>query len=283
MCRFLLYTGPPVTLSSLLVEPCNSLIHQSFHSYESDDPLNADGFGIAWYASKIAAEPGLFRATSPAWSNRNLRSLSRVTESKCILAHVRAATPGLVVSESNCHPFVCGPITFMHNGDVGDFQAVRRQLLESLSDRSFQSIQGSTDSEHVFAVLLDELGADVGTVGIDVLVAAVRRTIARIDSLVHKYSAQTPSYLNLAVTDGRCAVVSRFVTGGRSDAASLHYSTGSRYECHEGVCRMRSTTPGEHAVIVCSEPLSRDEGWQEVPVNHLVVIGSDRSVRIDPV
>jgi len=280
MCRFVLYSGPPVTLSSLLIEPSNSLIHQSFHSYESEDPLNGDGFGIAWYVPRLSPQPALFRSMSPAWSNRNLTSLSRATESDCILAHVRAATPGLTVSESNCHPFVCGRFAFMHNGEVGAFQRIRRKLVASLSDRAFNTIQGATDSEHVFAVLLDELGFEDRPVTVEALAEGVRQTIFRIEALVHDFGEAEPSYLNIAVTDGRNAVVSRFVSAGSSDAASLHYSMGSRYECCNGLCRMHLTAPGEHAVIVSSEPLSTDECWQEVPVNHLLAIGADRTVHI---
>ena len=48
MCRFTLYLGPPVRLSTLLTEPEHSLILQSFHAAERDEPLNGDGFGIGW-------------------------------------------------------------------------------------------------------------------------------------------------------------------------------------------------------------------------------------------
>ena len=44
MCRFTLYLGPPVRLSTLLIEPSHSLIQQSFHAEERSEPLNGDGF-----------------------------------------------------------------------------------------------------------------------------------------------------------------------------------------------------------------------------------------------
>lgn len=92
MCRFVLYHGPPITLGSLVTEPENSLIHQSYQSRERAEPLNGDGFGLAWYAPELSAAPALFRSISPAWNNANLLSLARVVRSHCILAHVRAAT-----------------------------------------------------------------------------------------------------------------------------------------------------------------------------------------------
>ena len=53
MCRFTLYLGPPVRLSTLLIEPSHSLIQQSFHAEERSEPLNGDGFGVGWYAPGI--------------------------------------------------------------------------------------------------------------------------------------------------------------------------------------------------------------------------------------
>ena len=92
MCRFTLYLGPKIRLSSLVVEPKHSIIDQSFHSQSQEEPLNGDGFGIAWYAPGLSEEPALFRSVTPAWNNSNLLELARVVESPLIFAHVRAAT-----------------------------------------------------------------------------------------------------------------------------------------------------------------------------------------------
>ncbi len=92
MCRFTLYMGPPILLSSLLLEPEHYLIRQSTHSQEREEPLNADGFGAGWHVPEYSDESAVFRSITPAWNNRNLHNLSRVVTSPCILAHVRAAT-----------------------------------------------------------------------------------------------------------------------------------------------------------------------------------------------
>ena len=47
MCRFAVYLGDETRVSSLVTEPVNSIIHQSFHNHEHAEPLNDDGFGIA--------------------------------------------------------------------------------------------------------------------------------------------------------------------------------------------------------------------------------------------
>ena len=67
MCRLMLYLGPETRLSSLIVEPRHSLIRQSVHSEEREEPLNGDGFGVGWYASELSLEPAVFRSITPAW------------------------------------------------------------------------------------------------------------------------------------------------------------------------------------------------------------------------
>ena len=98
MCRFALYLGREIAISSLVTEPANSIIHQSFHSQEGREPLNGDGFGLAWYVPEVSARPALFKDNIPAWSNQNLLNLAKVTRSGCVLAHIRAATPGIPVA-----------------------------------------------------------------------------------------------------------------------------------------------------------------------------------------
>ena len=121
MCRFTLYLGPAVRLSTLLIEPSHSLIHQSFKSTERSEPLNGDGFGVGWYAPRLTWEPAVYHDVSPAWNNRNLHSVAKLVVSPCVLAHVRAATPGSDVNLANCHPFQYGAYLVMHNGHIGGF------------------------------------------------------------------------------------------------------------------------------------------------------------------
>ena len=45
----------------------------------------------------------------------------------------------------------------MHNGGVAQFGAIKRQLLFSLRERYFRCIEGSTDSELCFYLILNEI------------------------------------------------------------------------------------------------------------------------------
>merc|ERR1711974_542101 len=132
--------------SKFVTEPAHSLLRQSIKSKERREPVNGDGFGLAWYNHELSEAPGLYKSISPAWSNPNLLNLCRMTASKTILAHVRAATFGLPVSQPNCHPFVYDNFAFMHNGEIPQFYKMKRELLSSLSDEIFEQIRGSTDS-----------------------------------------------------------------------------------------------------------------------------------------
>jgi len=281
MCRFALYLGPPIQLSSLVLDPVNSIIRQSFHSRAQDDPLNGDGFGIAWYVPELSDTPALFRSVTPAWNNTNLLELARVVQSHLILAHVRAATKHGGQSESNCHPFRSGRYAFMHNGDVGGFAQVRRPLLARLSDAAFDLIQGNTDSEHLFALVLDELQRTPGE-GVEHLGAVLQRVVAQTVELVALHARGEPCYLNFALTDGREAAACRFTTKAGYDGESLFCHTGRAYVCEHGVCRMLAPVRGRGSVLVSSEPLSDDPGWDPVPRNSLVLVRADGTTRIAP-
>lgn len=281
MCRFTFYRGPTLDLSSLLTEPDNSVIHQSYDARERAEPLNGDGFGVAWYEPDDPV-PGLFRSISPAWSNQNLRHLARVVESRCILAHVRAASEGLEVIEPNCHPFVHDHLALMHNGEIGGFREVRRPLLAGLSDEAFHCVRGTTDTEHLFALVLDELARESTDRGCVAMAAALERAVRRVEALVAEEGSGEASRLNVLLSDGRAAVVTRYASEDAGAAETLHLSEGRRYACEDGVCRMLEGEEHEHAVLVSSEPLSAGESWRPVPENHVVLVSDELEVRTRP-
>ena len=98
--------------------------------------INGDGFGLGWYGDDLSTDPYpcLYRSTRPAWNDENLIQLSAKINSRLLFAHVRAASPGSPVTERLCHPFRFGKYLFMHNGNVGGFNLIRRPLMDSLKD-----------------------------------------------------------------------------------------------------------------------------------------------------
>lgn len=283
MCRFVFYRGAPIRLSSLITEPAHSIIHQSYHSKERAEPLNGDGFGVGWYVPEETDEPVIFKDVTPAWNNQNLINLAPVVRSPCIIAHIRAATPGLPVSHLNCHPFSWGRFSFAHNGEVGGFQSIRRQIQLELDDEAFNLLRGSTDSEHLFALFANRYDSNSDTSKLEAMASALAEAIATVERLKQERGISAVSMLNLVLTDGELAVVTRYASPGQQEPHSLYLHTGSSYECVDGVCHMRDRSESGNTVLVASEPLSRDDRWTRVAVNTMLLINKEFAVEERPI
>lgn len=282
MCRFVYYQGLPIRLGELITEPENSLINQSFKARERREPLNGDGFGVAWYLED-SDSPALFKSISPAWSNHNLREISRVVMSSRILGHVRAAPPGSPVSEINSHPFRFGSLTFMHNGNLGGFRKFRRRLLDSLSEESFEMIVGGTDSEHMFAVMRDEFirlaeaKDDARRIGL-----TVERGIERLLYWRHTVVPDREFHINCLMTDGRVAAACRFTTSATQPAASLHFHLDKKYCCSECKTELQKCSREEASVLISSERLTDDDTWGDIPPGHILLVDGKQEMEMRP-
>ena len=278
MCRFAAYLGPEIRVSSLVTEPSNSIIHQSFKARMREEPLNGDGFGVVWYPSDLEESPARFRAVTPAWNDENLRHLARVISSRCVFAHVRAATQGLAVQQSNCHPFLHGPLAFMHNGNVDGFSDMRRALLAQLSDHAFSMIRGTTDSEHVFGLFVDAWHAEEARPPRERLVRALAACVSQVEALRAQEGVPGETLLNLAVSDGHALATVRYTSGLRHNTLFAHQ--GREMYCEDGEYGMHEPgAPG--AALICSEPLSDDDAWVEVKLGQVVSTSLDEPLRFE--
>jgi predicted glutamine amidotransferase len=284
MCRFVTYQGHKVLIADLLYRPRHSLVQQSHHSELLSQTFNADGFGVGFYLEGDDPTPCVMRSTAPAWSNRNLESLSRRLESPRLFAHIRAASPGFPVQETNCHPFHHGRFMFMHNGAIGEFLKIKRRLQTMLSDAAWATIEGTTDSEHAFALFLDEVSGGSAEPTTGELRKALLSTIDKLVRLTHEAGVSEMMACNFAVTDGRSMVVSRFVHGTTREPASLYYSAGRMYECvGEDGDMVDPFSDQTGVVMVASEPLTRRASdWNPIPANHTISIRPDCSYEIEP-
>jgi len=253
MCRWLVYSGPPIHLDTVLFEPENSLINQSLHARLGATATNGDGFGIGWYGDRPA--PGLFRDVLPAWNDDNLRSVAEQIRSPLFFAHVRAST-GTATSRSNCHPFRHGRWLFMHNGRIGGFDRIRRDLEMCIDPALYAARLGTTDSEALFYLLLTR-GLDADPLG------ATRKAVAEVLALMAAAGTQEPFRLTAAASDGRRTVAIRY----SSDAASPSLFHGRPQL--GGLDKGR----GEPPIMILSEPLDADgETWTQVPEAHAVLV-----------
>jgi glutamine amidotransferase len=247
MCRWAAYLGEPVFLEEIVCAPCHSLIAQSHHALEGKTATNGDGFGMAWYGER--PEPGLYRDILPAWSDPNLRSLCRQLRAGLFLAHVRASTSG-ATSRANCHPFAHGRWSFMHNGQIGGFEKVRRRLEGTLPDTLYDSRQGSTDSELFFLMCLQE-GLDADPRG------AVERAARRVIEAC-RAAGQEPAFkLTAAFADGKRLFAVRYASAGT--APTLY---AGRFR-DSGRC-------------LVSEPFDRESpNWEAIPPGSFATLTRD--------
>lgn len=166
---------------------------------------------------------------------------------------------------------------WMHNGNIGGWEFVKKDLAFSVSRKWFNGVEGSTDSEWAFALFLDVMtrnghdpDGDVpdGGFGHVVLRKAMLETIKRINKLIANIPQEghegldTRSLLNFAVADGHTVVCTRYVSSATDEAASLYFSSGTSWkeEGRMGKYKMERRDKGADIVLVASEPLTFERG-----------------------
>jgi len=151
MCRLAAYIGAEIPLENIIIKPEHSLLEQSQDAREAKMTVNGDGFGIVWYDEKN--QLGIYKDVLPAWADSNLLSICRMVKSKVFIAHIRASTFG-ATSRENCHPFAYENWSFAHNGGIGEFSLIRRQIENLLDDQFYSARRGYTDSELFFLMFV---------------------------------------------------------------------------------------------------------------------------------
>lgn len=220
----------------LLLEPPNSLLHQSYAPAEmrGGATMNADGFGVGFWSGGTATR---YRRSIPMWTDSNLVEWCHATSADALLCAVRSATPGMPLAESACAPFGDGHWMFSHNGVVSGWPESVASLAERLPTSELLRLPAATDSALLWALLRYELaqGAEPG--------AAMASLVAEVEALAPS------SRLNLLLGDGERL----YATTWRHSLAVL-------------------TT--REATVIASEPHDGDERWHHVPDGRLVVAGN---------
>ncbi|MBD3663293.1 class II glutamine amidotransferase [Sulfitobacter aestuariivivens] len=238
MCRWAAWQGAPLFLSQMISAPEHSLIQQSREANKCKTAINADGFGLAWYDKRPT--PGLYRDVYPAWSDPNLLALADQVQARLFMAHVRAST-GSATSRNNCHPFVQGRWSFMHNGQVGGFSRFRKAADMLIPDSLYADRKGASDSEALFLVACG-LGLDTDPKG------ALAAAIARFEHLSREAGEEPHMRCTAALSDGEVLYAVRYASD--TLAPSLFYRW----------------YPDWQGWAVVSEPYDTSSGdWIEVP------------------
>jgi predicted glutamine amidotransferase len=187
-------------------------------------------------------------------------------------------------SNENCHPFKYGKYTFMHNGGIPSFSKIKRQVLNLLSERVYQDIKGSTDSEHLFAIFLDYVlpldesinmreihrtesfesrsratsleNAMAVNSDVNHMISAVNKMISTFVNLCTAAGIAEPCSINICVSDGTHIIATRF-RNGPQNPPSLYYNYGSDFVCDDGNFYSSGDTSHADSVVISSAPLSR--------------------------
>jgi len=273
VCRWLAYIGSPILLTDVLYTPVHSLIDQSLHSQLGAETTNGDGFGVGWYDTTPA--PGVFRSIEPAWNDQNLHELAGHVSSHLFFAHIRAAI-GSPVQQSNCHPFRHGRWLWMHNGFIGGFATVKRDLVLAVDESLFPQIKGGTDTEVLFYLALS-LGLEDDPPG------AVARAIGFVEARGRQRGVEYPFQGTIATSDGESLWAFRYSSQGRS--RSLFFTRDVRQLRQQYPEREILREVSGDTRLVVSEPVGDLPGaWIEMPEAHYGVVskGDDQLLPFAP-
>ncbi|EKX62856.1 ergothioneine biosynthesis protein EgtC [Streptomyces ipomoeae] len=235
MCRHLAFLGPSLPLGRVLVDPPHSLFRQSWAPRRQRyGTVNADGFGVGWYAEGDPV-PARYRRAGPIWGDLSFTDLARVVRTGALLAAVRDATVPGADNEAAAAPYAAGPWLFSHNGAVVGWPASLAPLVARLPAVEVLSMEARNDSALVWALVVNRLrgGDEEGQ--------------ALADTVPEVARAAPGSRLNLLLTNGDTIAATAW-------GDTLWYLT----------------EPGG-GTVVASEPYDDDPRWVEVPDRTLLV------------
>ncbi|MFE0368338.1 ergothioneine biosynthesis protein EgtC [Streptomyces tendae] len=245
MCRHLAYAGPAEPLGELLVTPPHGLYRQSWAPrHQRYGTVNADGFGVGWYADGDPV-PARYRRAGPIWADQSFADLARVVRTGALLAAVRDATLAGADAEAAAAPFAAGTWLFSHNGAVAGWPGSLAPVAATLPPGELLSLEARNDSALVWALVLARLraGDDEGR--------------AMAETVLEVAAAAPASRLNLLLTNGSAITATTW-------GDTLWYLS----------------RPGG-GTVVASEPYDDDPRWQEVP-DRTLLAASGTDVRLTP-
>lgn len=233
MCRHLAYLGPPASLRSVLIDPPHGLYRQAWAPRrQRHGTVNADGFGVGWYAPDDP-DPARYRRAVPIWGDESFADVARVTSSGAVLAAVRCATTGTDPGIAAVAPYASGRWLFSHNGVLDGWPAAAAGLAGTLPAGSLLGLEARVDSALLWALVRHRLGFGLGAAD------------ALADTVCAVRAAGVSGRFNFLLTDGHTVVAT---TAG--DTLWYRRAGGG--------------------VTVASEPCDDQPGWTEVPGRQLL-------------
>ena len=207
--------------------------------------------------------PYSYRNVLPIWNDVNLPQLARYIKSKCCLGYVRSATSSHSVDLINCQPFSHKNLLFVHNGYIDDFrETLFRPIKDGLGDLAYKKIFGTTDSEHIFAIIVDEIEnkQDIS------LKEALHNSIKKLAELAKPNNVGFSA--NIVLSDGKELTACRYSSRDDSETPSLYYT--------------KNNSAYSNAVIIASEPMFEGD-WISFPEHSIIGVQENLEVSIDSI
>jgi gamma-glutamyl hercynylcysteine S-oxide hydrolase len=221
------YLGPPASLHDLIIAPPYGLSRQAWSPRRQRyGVMNADGFGVGWYADGDPL-PARYRRAGPIWADPCLPDLARVTRTRALLAAVRSATEGTDHGAAAAAPYTRGRWLFSLNGRLDGWPDAAAGLAATLPPADLLALEARCDAALAWALVAARLAA--GTPPGQAL-AAVTGALA---------SAGVGGRFNFLLTDGETIAAT-----AAGDTLCYRVAGG--------------------AVVVASEPSDDQGGWTDV-------------------
>lgn len=225
---------------------------------------HTDGFGVAFHhddGCRVFHDPAAGAHSPLAHFLREQPIRSRIA-----IAHIRRANRGRV-SVANTHPFqreLWGRWwTFAHNGQL---RGVKRWPL------SHDHPVGSTDSEHAFCWLLDQLRHRFARMPKEATLArAIAELCRRLDTLGRFNVLLSDGIRLYAFCSNRLVYLTRRAPFGRARLVDADLQ----------VDFSRETTPDDVVTILATRALTADESWHALARGALVVFRGGEAIMID--
>lgn len=253
----------------------NHAIGATFWLLEAPDSLalqsrrEPDGTGLGYFDQ--AGRPVVEKQPLAAYEDEQFAREAREVRSTTFVAHIRYASTGAVAPQ-NTHPFEQAGRLFAHNGVIGSLDRLERELGPAMD-----LVHGDTDSERFFALITREIerAGDVGQgltraaewVAEHLPVFALNVILICAGEL---WALRYPEVHELHVLERQ--------PGGPRGRHHLDHASA------RGSVRVRSgDLAARPAVVVASEPMDEDPGWQPLSGGELLHVDGDLRVTITQV
>ena len=145
----------------------------------------------------------------------------------------------------------------MHNGQLGDWTMIRRQVEFADSRR----LLSQPRRHHGFG---SGLPCDHGRGGEEDMVGALARTVQTLTDIIRHSASDQPFRFTIALADGETLYGLRYAWP-REAAHTLYYQDDGRN------------------VVIASEPLDAERSvWRPAPVNSLLIARKDSPIEVQP-